>query len=180
MNLKSIPIAAMLLGCTLVAPGLLSSAHAQPGKDIPPSEAMEHEGDLAFLDKIAQRTTPTGAAARELIALLKDHMATEEDFILPPLTLLPELAAGKVSPDMRWALVDSDRLRAELASVRAMHGKLTVAFLNLKQAAQDEHDAAVEGFSSDLAADDLGDVDITEPTVLLIGDWLRAKLPPTQ
>ncbi len=178
MNPKATPIAAILLGCMLAVAGPFSSASAQPGKDIPPSEAMEHDGDLAYLGKIAERTTPTGAAARNLIALLKEHMASEDAFILPPLTLLPNVAAGKVSPDMRWAIAMSDRLRAEQDNIRQMHQQLTLAFLALKQAAQEEHDATVEGFASDLAADDLADVDITEPTVLLIGDVLRSKLPP--
>lgn len=50
--------------------------------------------------------------------------------------------------------------------------------LALKDAAQPEHDPNVAGFACDLAADDLADVDITEPTVLLIGEWLHLKLPP--
>lgn len=178
MNMKTISAAAILMGCALAVPGLQGSANAQPGKDIPPSEAMEHEGDLAYLAKLSERPGPIGVAARNLAALLKEHIAMEDEFVLPPLTLLPELAAGKVSPDMRWALVLSDKLRAEANEVRDKHNELTLAFINLKEAAQQEHDAGVEGFASDLAADDLADVDITEPTVLLIGDWLRLKLPP--
>jgi hypothetical protein len=177
MNLKTIPIAAMLLGCTLAVPGLLGSANAQPGKDIPPSEEMEHEGDLAYLGKLAERPGPVGAAAKNMIEIFKGHMATEEEFILPPLTLLPKLAAGTVSPDMKWAIADADRLKAEQASIQATHQKITDGLLALKDAAQEEHDANVEGFASDLAADDLADVDITEPTVLLIGEFLRQKLP---
>jgi hypothetical protein len=178
MNLKTISAAAMLLGCMLAVPGLHGSASAQPGKDIPPSEAMEQENDLAFLAKLSERPGPVGAAARNLTVLLKEHIALENEFVLPPLTLLPQLAAGKVSPDMRWALVLSDKLRAEENEVRDKHNELTLAFIALKDAAQEEHDPGVEGFASDLAADDLSDVDITEPTVLLIGDWLRLKLPP--
>ena len=177
MNLKTIPIAAMLLGCTLVVPGLLGSASAQPGKDIPPSEEMEHEGDIAYLTKLAERPGPVGAAAKNLIEAFKGHMEAEDEFILPPLTLLPALAAGKVSPDMKWAIADADKLKAEQETVRATHQRLTEAFIALKDAGQQEHDASVEGFASDLAADDLADVDITEPTVLLIGEFLREKLP---
>jgi hypothetical protein len=177
MNLKTIPIAAMLLGCTLAVPGPLGSAKAQPGKDIPPSEAMEHEGDLAYLAKLAEKPGALGAAAKNLIEIYKGHMATEEEFILPPLTLLPDLAAGKVSPDMKWAIADADRLKAESDSIRATHQKITEGLVALKDAAQEAKDPNAEGFASDLAADDLADVDITEPTVLLIGEWLRLKLP---
>jgi hypothetical protein len=174
MNLKSTSVAALLLGCAIAMP--IGFASAQPGKDIPPSEEMEHEGDIAYLTKLSERPGPVGPAAKNLIELFKGHMEAEDEFILPPLTLLPALAAGKVSPDMKWAIADADKLKAEQENVRAKHQALTEGFIALKDAAQQEHDPNVEGFASDLAADDLADVDITEPTVLLIGEFLRLKL----
>jgi hypothetical protein len=105
-------------------------------------------------------------------------MALEEEFILPPLTLLPSLAAGTVTPDMRWAIAMSDRVRTERDNLQQVHAGITAAILELKAAAEAENDEATIGFCTDLAAADLSDVEITEPTVLIIGDILRAKLPP--
>jgi hypothetical protein len=178
MNLKAIPIAAILLGCTLAVPGPLGSANAEPAANIPASDAMEHESVLGYLRKVAERTTPSGAAARDLIVLFNKHMAIEEEYILPPLTLLPSIAAGKITPDMRWAIPMSDRVRAEKDHLQQVHNEITLGILALKDAAEAEHDESTVGFATDLAADDLGDVEITEPTVILIGDILRAKLPP--
>ena len=176
MNLKSIPIAAMLLGCTLAVPDLLGSAKAQPGKDIPPSEAMEHEADIAYLTKLAERPGPISVAAKNLIELFKAAHGGRRRVHPAAADPASALAAGKVSPDMKWAIADADRLKAEQEKVRADAPALTEAFIALKDAAQQEHDPNVEGFASDLAADDLADVDITEPTVLLIGEWLRLKI----
>ncbi len=171
-------LAAMLLGGALALSGSLGPAMGQPGKDIPPSVNMEHESVMHYLDHIAQRTTPTGAAAHRLIVVLTQHMAAEEAFILPPLTLLPALASGKISPDMRWAIPMSDRVRAEHDNLLRMHNAITEATLALQSAAEDEQDEATIGFARDLAADDLNDMEVTEPTVMLIGDVLRARLPP--
>jgi len=95
-------LTAMLLGGMLAAAVPPGAADAQPARNIPPSAAMEHESTLTYLERLGQHTTPTAAAARHLAELMKTHMALEEEFILPPLTLLPSLAAGTVTPDMRW------------------------------------------------------------------------------
>ena len=176
MNLKSIAIAAMLLGYSFAMP--IGSASAEPAVNIPASVVMEHDSVMGYLRKIAERTTPTGAAARDLIEVFKKHMTLEEQFILPPLTLLPSIAAGKITPDMRWAIPMGDRVRTEKDHLQQVHDGITIAILALKDAADAEHDEATVGFSSDLAADDLADVEITEPTVIIISDILRSKLPP--
>ena len=152
-------------------------ARAQPGVDIPPSVSMEHDSVMTYLQKIAVRTTPSGAAAQRLMEVLKQHMALEDAFILPPLTLLPTLARGIVSPDMRWAIPMSDRVRTEHDALQRVHNGITEATLALQMAADDEHDEATIGFCRDLAADDLNDMEVTEPTVMLIGDLLRSRLP---
>jgi hypothetical protein len=167
----------LLFGAALALSSPTRTAHAQPGVDIPPSVQMEHESVLAYLQHIAERTTPSGKAAQRLLDVLRAHMANEEAFILPPLTLLPALAQGKVTPDMRWALAMSDRLAAEHDAIQRAHAAITEATVALQIAAEDEKDQITVGFARDVAADDLGDMEITEPTVLLIGETLRTRLP---
>jgi hypothetical protein len=175
--LKPIRMGAVLLAATAFIAMPLMPARAQPGVDIPPSVSMEHDSVMTYLQKIAVRTTPSGAAAQRLMEVLKQHMALEDAFILPPLTLLPTLARGIVSPDMRWAIPMSDRVRTEHDALQRVHNGITEATLALQMAADDEHDEATIGFCRDLAADDLNDMEVTEPTVMLIGDLLRSRLP---
>lgn len=178
MHPPTIPVRAFLVGGVIALAVPTDLANAQTGVDIPPSVSMEHESTLHYLGHLAERNSPTGKAARHLIDVLKPHMANEEAFILPPLTLLPALAKGKVTPDMRWAIAMSDRLEAEHDTIQRAHAAITEATIALQIAADAEKDEATVGFAHDLAADDLGDMEITEPTVLLIGDVLRARLPP--
>jgi hypothetical protein len=174
MKLKPISTAGALVGCLLALP--LGAARAEPHATIPASEAVQHENDVVLLRQIAGRTTPTGVAAQRLIATLAAHQAFEDAFVLPPLTLLPTLAGGTVTPDMRWGVEMSDHVRAQKAELQRMHGDVTEAILDLKTAADAENDAATVAFAERLAAVDLAQIEVTEPMVLVIGDLLRSKL----
>jgi hypothetical protein len=180
MHARMTALAAVSLACAVcwVSPGCV--ARAEPAREIPQSVATEHESTLNYLRSIAARPTPEGAAAQKVIDLLTPHMAKEEEFVLPPLVLLPELSAGKVTQDQRWAIPLADRVKAEQAELLKIHEALSNAFIELLQAAEAENDEVTVGFTKDLAADDLGDREVTEPTTILIGEFLRLKLEPTQ
>ncbi len=176
MRTRTAALAAVSLACLVCWPGPGGRARGEPTRDIPPSMRAEHESVLATLQGVAARPTPEGAAAQRVIDVLKPHMATEEQFILPSLTLLPVLATGKVTPDMGWAVALADRLEAEQREVLQMHEGLSDAFVGLLAAAEEAHDEATVGFAKDLAAGDLADREVTEPTTILIGEFVRARL----
>ena len=70
---------------------------------------------------------PVGVEAQKALVLFKQHLQREEEFILPPLTLLPHLADGKVSPDMKWAIAMADRVKAEREKTYHEHTQITDA-----------------------------------------------------
>ena len=177
MHARMAALAAVSLACVACWTGPASVARAETGREIPSSVRAEHEGVLRYLRNIAKRSGPEGAAAQKVLDLLEPHMAIEEEIILPPLILLPELAAGKVTPEMRWAIGLADQLRAKQPDMLKIHEGLSDAFIGLLGAADDAGDENTVAFTKDLAADDLGDREITEPTTLLIGKFLRARLP---
>ena len=177
MHARMAALAAVSLACVACWPGPGGVARAEPGHDIPQSVALEHKSVLAYLRRIAEKPTAEGAAAQKVIDILVPHMAKEEEFILPPLTLLPEMAAGKITPDMRWAIAMTDRVKAEQADLLKIHDGLSEAFIELLGAADAAGDDVTVGFTKDLAADDLGDREVTEPLIVLIGKVLRSRLP---
>nr|WP_294544813.1 hypothetical protein [uncultured Rhodopila sp.] len=172
-------IAAALLGGGLAVSGPLSAASAPPARIIPPSEALQHEHVLSSLQQIAGRTTATGSAARQVIVVLNRYIAFENEAILPQLTLLPALASGTVRPDMIWAVAGTERLREEQGTLQGMHRDIIATVLDLRAAAIEENDAATIQLTEDLAAADLAEVEVTEPTAVMIGELVRNKLPPT-
>lgn len=150
---------------------------AAPVHLLPQSIQLEHKEALEQLTALTGRKGQVGIEAAKVLVLLKKHIAREEEFILPPLTLLPELADGKVTPDMAWALAMTDRVKAEREQIFEEHVTLTEALNGLVVAATQENDMAAKAFAESLAANSLGDLEIYEPTLLLINETLRSKLP---
>ena len=178
MHAKMTALAAVSLACAVCCTGPGSVARAEATHDIPASARAEHTGILRYLRTIAERPAPVGPAAQKVLDVLVPHMAKEEEFILPPLTLLPDMAAGKVTPDMRWAIAMADRVETEEADLVHMHEALSDAFIGLLDAAEAANDAVTAQFTKDLASDDLGDREVTEPLTILIGKILKKRLPP--
>jgi hypothetical protein len=156
-------------------------AQTQPhAGEIPQSLRVEHDDTLQSLTALAQRRGPVGVEARKARVLFKTHLQREEEYILPPLTLLPELADGKVSPDMKWAIAMADRVKTEREQIFQEHTQITDAMNALAAAARKAHDAAAYDFARSAVADSLNDTELLEPMTVVVGDYLKAKLPAGQ
>jgi hypothetical protein len=165
----------------LIAP--IGIAHAQPAvpsaqvsHPIPQSLRNEHAEDREKLVMLSKRPGKVGEMARKAIPLFDRHAATEAEFIMPPLTLLPVLADGKVTPDMAWAVAMTDRVRAERETIFQQHVEVTEVLNQLLEAADVAKDEDAKEFAEAAAGDAMNDVEILEPTVLVIGDYIRMKL----
>ena len=161
--------------------GTAGSATAQGPSphEIPQSQIIEHEENLEHLATLATRPGPVGEVARRAVILFKQHNAREREYILPPLTLLPYLADGTVTPDMRWALDMTDRVRADREVIFDEHARMIEILNELQFVGQQAHDTEAVEFAKGAAVDALNDSEILEPTVMVIGDVLRARLAPT-
>lgn len=180
----------VLLACTAAAwIGASGVARSQPAPtaatpaqnaadhhELPASIQLGHEETLRRLTVLMQRKGPVGIAARKADAVFKQHLAREVEYILPPLTLLPELAEGKVTPDMKWALAMTDRTKATREEIFEERARMTDALNGIVAAGLAAHDNEAIAFAQDVAADVLVDTELEEPTVLLIGEYLHSKL----
>jgi hypothetical protein len=147
--------------------------------EIPQSLRLEHEDTLQQLENLSRHRGAVGDEARKALVLFKKHLQREEAYILPPLTLLPLLADGKVLPDMKWAIDMASRVKAERDEIFQEHTQITDAMNALAAAAQKAHDAAALDFAHAAVADSLNDIELIEPMTIVIGDYLRTKLPAT-
>jgi hypothetical protein len=171
-------LAALVIGASLGWAGVAASQPAPAEHDIPQSLAYEHASTLKHLAVLARRPGQVGAVARQALALFKRHIAHEQEYILPPLALLPDLADGKATPDMAWALAMADRVKANQEEIANEHAQVTDAMNALYAAGLRAHDQDAVDFARDAVGDSLNDIEILEPAVLLIGDYLRGKLGP--
>jgi hypothetical protein len=181
MRSKLVATAAVLV-LTSVAPlgcwGGSAAAQTQQAHDIPQSFRVAHEETLAELTAIGKRRSQTGSIARQAISAVKRHFQREEEYILPPLTLAPAIALGKVTPDMKWAIAMADRIKADRETIFKEHTVITEWMNELAAAAERAHEADVLAFARGAVADSLNDTEVNEPMAIVIGEYLRAKLGP--
>ncbi|MDR3511493.1 MAG: hypothetical protein P4L73_07665 [Caulobacteraceae bacterium] len=181
MRPTSSTVLALLAAAGVACVGFVAAAQpasaAEGRREIPQSLVLEHQETLAHLSVLAQRPGPVGARAREAMALFERHAAREEAYILPPLTLLPDLADGKVTPDMAWAMAMTDRVKAEREQIFQEHTEMTAVLNALLAAGERANDHDAVEFARAAATDSLNDLELLEPTVEVIGEVLHAKLP---
>jgi hypothetical protein len=183
MPSTGISIAAVSMVSVLAAGVLLGPVAAQPppyAGEIPQSIRLEHENTLEQLTKLSKKHGPVGAEASKALGLFKAHLQREQEFILPPLSLLLQLADGKTSPDMRWAIAMADRVKSERELTYQEHTKITDAMNVLAVVARKAHDAEALEFAQGAVADSLNDVELLEPMSIVIGEYLKTKLGGSQ
>lgn len=143
---------------------------------IPKPLIAEHEEILAELERATHAGGKTADAAKAVAAVLHPHALKEEEYALPPLGLLPALASGNVSPDMAQVLPLTDKLKQELPQMLAEHKEIVAALERLKISARAENKPEVENFAQALAQHALTEEQVTYPTAILIGEYVKLRL----
>jgi hypothetical protein len=179
MRSTGISLSAIFMLSALSAGGLSAPASAQSPpspRDIPQSIRLEHENTIEQLTRLSRKHGAVGIEASKALGLFKTHLQREQEFILPPLSLLLQLADGKVSPDMKWAIAMADRVKSERELTFQQHTQITDAMNALAQAARKAHDREALEFAQGAVADSLNDVELLEPMSIVVGEYLKAKL----
>lgn len=144
---------------------------------IPSALKAEHEelhSELARATKVNGRT---GEAAKAVAKLMHPHFIKEEEYALPPLGLLAVLSKGELEAGMAEVLKMTDQLEAELPHMLAEHKKIVTALRHLIEAAKAEDKPEYVHFAEKLMAHARTEEEVSYPTALLIGRYLKAVLP---
>jgi len=128
--------------------------------------------DLAVAVALGGRT---GLAARRVEELIQPHVAREEEFALPPLSLLGPLTRGEDVPDPEGALALTHRLEAELDRLVREHDEIASALQGLMAAAQAEGRQGVADFAKELIRHFETEEELLYPAALLVGILLRRR-----
>jgi hypothetical protein len=143
---------------------------------IPPSLKAEHEelhGELARATKCGGRT---GEAAKAVANLMHPHFIKEEEYALPPLGLLAALSRGQIETSMADVVKLTDKLEAELPQMLAEHKDIVAALEGLVEAAKAENKPDYVHFAEKLMAHARMEEEVSYPTALLIGRYVKAAL----
>ena len=136
----------------------------------------EHEELHTELRKAIMTGGKVGEAAEVVANVLHPHFEREEKFALPPLGLLSALAKGKIGPEMVEVFIMTDTLKDELPQMLEEHKAIIAALEKLKEAARQEGKPEVAHFAEKLVLHAQTEEQVSYPTAILIGEYLKLKL----
>lgn len=142
---------------------------------IPETLKLEHE---VLHRQLAEATKVGGkiAEAAQLVAqTLHPHFVSEEEFAIPPLGILPQLVEDKLNDDMKEVIKMTDKLKTELPKRLGEHKAIVAALNKLVKAAQEENKPEFAAFVEKLKLHAKTEEEVTYPTALLIGEYLKLK-----
>jgi hypothetical protein len=140
----------------------------------PPALSAEH---VELHERLAEAIASGGAtadAARALAKVLHPHFVREEEIATPPLSLLPAIVRGGVTPDMRPALEKTRALRAEMPRMLQEHVAIKAAMRALGDAADREGKAKIANAARRLVRHAETEEQVVYPAALLVGVVLEA------
>jgi hemerythrin HHE cation binding domain-containing protein len=143
---------------------------------IPKSLQAEHAELHEELAKAIAAGGKVSEAAKTVAALLRTHFEKEEEYALPPLGVLSELAQGRVTPEMRGAIVMADKLKADLSHMFQEHKEIRLALTKLIAAAKQENKLEHARFAEKLILHAQNEEEVLYPAAILIGEYLKLRL----
>lgn len=144
----------------------------------PVSIRREHEELHADLARAGQMPGRLGETAREVARIMHPHFLREDEYAIPPLSLLPRLAKGQVTPDMSDVLPLVARLKEEMPLMIEEHRAILGAVREFALAAEKEEDERYIRFAADLMIHAQMEEDVLYPAAILVGEYVKAKLRP--
>jgi hypothetical protein len=142
--------------------------------EVPRALKTEHDELHAELKHATSAGGRTGAAASAVVQLMHPHFASEEEFALPPLGLLPELSRGKIGTEIAAVLKLTDRLERELPRMVAEHKEIVTALQRLVEATNAEGKPDIAAFAHKLMAHARAEEEVSYPAAVLIGRYLKS------
>jgi hypothetical protein len=136
----------------------------------------EHQALHAEIAKAAKLTGRTGNATRLVARLIELHFAKEEEFVLPPLGLLPSLAQGTVEQEMAAAVTMAAKVHDQLPDLLAEQRVIVAALEQLMGTAEDEGHAELVEIAEKLMLHEEIEMQVSYPTAILIGKYLQLRL----
>ena len=150
--------------------GLRCFKHPNPS---PESMASFHE----TLARAAAEGGEIAAAAGELEGALAPHFKREEEIATPPLGLLPALAQGGATAEMRSVLSMTDALERELPQMLREHEVIRAAATKFRATAERNGHQDYVRFADNLAAHAREEEEILYPAAILVGRYVARTAP---
>jgi hypothetical protein len=144
--------------------------------ELPTVLTMEHEAIREELGRATHAGGRTGEAAWQVTRVLFPHIYREEQFAIPPLLLLPRLAAGEFTRDMEEILAQTEVLKTELPRMLEEHKAIVAALQKLLQAATAERLVGYARLAQKLILHAQTEEELLYPASILVGEYVKLRL----
>jgi Hemerythrin HHE cation binding domain len=145
---------------------------------VPDSLRLEHEQLHAKLAEATHLAGRTGEAARTLARIAHPHFLREDEYAIPPLGLLRQLAKGQLTPDMAEVLPLVARLKDEFPLMIEEHRAITGALIQFGNAASEEGLRQWAEFADELRHHAQMEEEVLYPAAILVGEYVKHSLQP--
>lgn len=135
----------------------------------------DHKYFLNKLEQVTSFTDSTGMAAKKLYEVMEYHFKAEEEYVLPPLGILPGLAKGQFPKDAEKIILLTDKFRKNENIMLAEHQMISHYAKILMRAAKKEGHQELLGFDVELEKHAALEEEILFPMVLVMGEYLRKQ-----
>jgi len=143
---------------------------------VPKSLKVEHEALHTVLAKATKEEGEIGAAAKQIAKILHGHFVKEEEFALPPIGLLADLAKGHITEDMKSVLHMTDKLKADLPQMLEEHKQIVQAVDKFADIAKKFNRIEYVEFAENLKLHARTEEEVMYPAAILVGDYIKLKL----
>jgi hypothetical protein len=141
---------------------------------------LEHQELHDVLAKASHEPGEIGAAASLVARLMAPHARKEEQFAMPPLGLLADLAKGRVEPHMASAIGHAAWLRTHLGDMLAEHRAIVYALERLVEAAKQAKRYEYAELAERLITHARIEEEVLYPAAILVGEYLKLRLPGSE
>lgn len=146
------------------------------GKPLVPSSLTKTHTEL--LNQLHQFTLikdSSATVALKLEELMLHHFKEEEDYILPPLGILPALASGQVPKQTNEIIALSEKAKSQMNHMSAEHQLITAYIEELKQASKEENHPAIIAFEKEVSKHAVSEEEVYFPAAIMVGEYLKLK-----
>ncbi len=147
-----------------------------PGKtEVPSSIKQKHEYLLEQAHKMTLFNDDSTPIALKLEEMMQHHFKEEENFILPPLGLLPMLANDQMPAQSKEIILLCEKMKSQMDHMSAEHQLIKAYIDELKQASSKENLPEIIEFETEVFKHAISEEEVFFPTAVLIGEYLKLK-----
>lgn len=167
-----------LAACKQELPSNQSSTLEKDARvQIPLSLRSEHRELHETLARATREPGELGQSAEALERTMAPHFKREEEIAAPPLGLLPALAQGPATAQMRSVLPMTQALGRELPQMLQEHAAIRQALGRFRSAAVNAKRDDYIRFSDELAAHARQEEEILYPAAIVVGRYVEKTAP---